>query len=156
VKDAYGVLVLMFAFKEGVDDDGRPYAGRRETAFLPFNPQGIVLLHLFQIAFKRRLMFGIGRRMASGSYGPTFNIHLKTSLHGGVARHGFPDEGYFERAMEELKTNGIGPTDLPPEWDFIQALPEFQKWTSDRSGSNRRDQPPDPSSLSLWQLIDML
>ena len=38
---------------------------------------------------------------------PTFNIHLKTSRTGGSIRHGFPDELYFQRCIDELHDNGV-------------------------------------------------
>eukprot|EP00483_Globobulimina_turgida_P007909 UN07925 len=68
---------------------------------------------LTRLAFKRRLIFQIGtsltlqqdNRIVFGS------IHLKTSTTGGAAKHGFPDDKYFERFKAELKVKGIT-TDL--------------------------------------------
>jgi len=108
-----GTFVVEFFFPEGRDDHGVAHGKRKARGYLPCNVQGAVLLELFKVAFRRRVMFGLGHSFATESYRPTFNIHLKTSTSSGVAGHGYPDEDYFERAMEELALNGITRADLP-------------------------------------------
>ena len=44
----------------GRDDENKAYRGRTEGGYLPLHPQGLLLLELFKIAFRRRLMFGLG------------------------------------------------------------------------------------------------
>lgn len=108
-------LIVEFAFSPGVDEGGQHYEGRKPKCYLPGNCQGILLLELFKVAFRRRVMFGLGASMSFGTYRPTFNIHIKTSSRRGGAEHGFPDSSYFERSIEELRTNGVTLADLP--WD---------------------------------------
>jgi len=100
-------MVLSFDFPKGVDETGEAYQHRQQRAYLPDNTKGRILLELFRLAFRRRVMFGLGLSMTLGIRRPTFNIHLKTSRTGGVTRHGFPDDDYFVRAMSELFANGI-------------------------------------------------
>lgn len=112
VFDAKQTIVIEFHFPRGLDDDGKPFDGRNPRGYLPCNTQGILLLELFKVAFKRRVMFGLGTSMSFGSYRPTFNIHIKTSTRGGATKHGYPDPDYFARALDELKTNGVTFADL--------------------------------------------
>jgi len=109
-----GSIVVDFIFPSGRDDEGRAYGQRRTRGYLPASTQGFVLLELFKVAFRRRVMFGLGHSMATEAYRPTFNIHIKTSTSQGTTKHGYPDETYFARAMEELATNGVTRVDLPP------------------------------------------
>ncbi|CAE7732081.1 rbn [Symbiodinium microadriaticum] len=105
--DAVKTIVIQFMFPEGIDDEGKSYAGRKPKGYLPCNAQGIILLELFKVAFRRRVMFGMGESMTFSSYRPTFNIHIKTSSSGGETKHGYPDETYFQRSLGELKANGV-------------------------------------------------
>lgn len=106
-------LVIEFSFPPGTSDSGVPYDGRRPKCYLPGNVQGAILLELFKVAFRRRVMFGLGHSMTLGTYRPTFNVHIKTSTHRGTTGHGYPDDDYFQRCLEELKTNGVTMADLP-------------------------------------------
>lgn len=112
--NATGAIVIQFKFPPGKDDDGRPYPGRTEDGYLPCNCQGIIQLELFKVAFRRRVMFGLGTSMATGRFKPTFNIHIKTKPGGGAPRHGYPDPDYFRRSLDELKNAGVSVADLPP------------------------------------------
>eukprot|EP00931_Biecheleriopsis_adriatica_P073181 TRINITY_DN47520_c0_g1_i1.p1 TRINITY_DN47520_c0_g1~~TRINITY_DN47520_c0_g1_i1.p1 ORF type:complete len:545 (+),score=93.15 TRINITY_DN47520_c0_g1_i1:32-1666(+) len=105
-------IVIQFRFPSGVDDEGKPYEGRNPKGYLPGNAQGVLLLELFKVAFRRRVMFGLGTSMTFNSYRPTFNIHIKTSTHGGATKHGYPDPDYFQRSLDELKSNGVTLADL--------------------------------------------
>eukprot|EP00928_Gymnodinium_smaydae_P040929 TRINITY_DN27719_c0_g1_i1.p1 TRINITY_DN27719_c0_g1~~TRINITY_DN27719_c0_g1_i1.p1 ORF type:complete len:507 (+),score=52.84 TRINITY_DN27719_c0_g1_i1:45-1523(+) len=104
-------LLVDFSFPPGVDRAGVAYKGRKERCFLPGNTQGILLLELFKVAFRRCVMFGLGSSMSLGVYRPTFNIHVKTSMCGGRANHGYPDDDYFARTMQELQSNGVSIAD---------------------------------------------
>lgn len=106
-------IVIQFTFPPGASDNGEPHDGRRPKGYLPGNTQGVILLELFKVAFRRRVMFGLGQSMTLGTFRPTFNIHIKTSTHRGQQGHGYPDDDYFQRALEELKTNGVTMADLP-------------------------------------------
>jgi len=115
---AQKTVVIEFDFPPGIDTDGVHYDERSERCFLPGNAQGFVLLELFKIAFRRCVMFGLGNSMTFATYRPTFNVHVKTSVRGGVAGHGFPDAEYFHRCLEELRANGVTVADLGrPEID---------------------------------------
>jgi len=107
-----GMIVLYFHFPAGVDANGRQYGKRSTRAYLPLNVQGIILLELFKVAFRRRVMYGLGHSLTNGAYRPTFNIHLKTSRRGGTESHGYPDTDYFSRALEELRANGVTLADV--------------------------------------------
>lgn len=110
---AQETIIVQFDFPPGVSDSGDAYEGRRPKGYLPGNAQGAILLELFKVAFRRRVMFGLGNSMTSGTYRPTFNIHIKTSTHRGMVGHGYPDPEYFQRSLEELRTNGVTIDDLP-------------------------------------------
>ncbi|CAE8717064.1 unnamed protein product [Polarella glacialis] len=107
-QDSSQTIIVQFRFPAGTDEQGRQYEGRSPKGYLPCNAQGILLLELFQIAFR----FGLGTSMSYGSYRPTFNIHIKTSSQGGAAKHGYPDPEYFSRALDELRTNGVAIAEL--------------------------------------------
>lgn len=111
--DTTETIIIQFDFPAGVTEQGTQYEGRKPKGYLPGNAQGIVLLELFKIAFRRCVMFGLGNSMTFGTLRPTFNIHIKTSTHRGIVGHGFPDDTYFKRALEELRTNGVTIADLP-------------------------------------------
>eukprot|EP00435_Cladocopium_sp_Y103_P012342 s2524_g3.t1 len=100
---ARGAIMILFEFPPGTDDAGRPYPGRREKGFLPNNCQGIIQLELFKVAFRRRVMFALSTSLTTGRFKPTFNIHIKTKSRGGAAQHGYPDNDYFQRSLDELK-----------------------------------------------------
>mmetsp|Transcript_43712 Transcript_43712/g.76659 ORF Transcript_43712/g.76659 Transcript_43712/m.76659 type:complete len:505 (+) Transcript_43712:33-1547(+) len=110
--DSAGTIAVMFDFPPGVDESGNSYAGRRERGYLPANAQGSLLLELFKVALRRRVMFGIGHSMTTGQYRPTYRIHIKTSKQGGAAEHGYPDPLYLKRALEELRSAGVSVADV--------------------------------------------
>eukprot|EP00928_Gymnodinium_smaydae_P043347 TRINITY_DN29063_c0_g1_i1.p1 TRINITY_DN29063_c0_g1~~TRINITY_DN29063_c0_g1_i1.p1 ORF type:complete len:653 (+),score=115.54 TRINITY_DN29063_c0_g1_i1:268-1959(+) len=103
----WNTIQLCMMFPPGIDDDGQSYLGRSEVAYLPNNEQGKMLLRLFIVAFKRRLLFGLGHSLSRGTRMPIFNIHLKTRVLGGAARHGYPDDSYIDRTFQELSGYGI-------------------------------------------------
>jgi len=111
--DARETIVIQFEFPAGTTVEGTQYDGRKPKGYLPGNAQGVLLLELFKVAFRRCVMFGLGNSMSFGTFRPTFNIHIKTSTHRGTAGHGYPDDSYFKRALEELQTNGVTLADLP-------------------------------------------
>lgn len=112
-KDAADTIVIQFEFPRGINEEGQEYDGRKPKGYLPGNAQGIILLELFKVAFRRCVMFGIGNSMSYGTFRPTFNIHIKTSTSRGATGHGYPDDSYYKRALEELRTNGVTMADLP-------------------------------------------
>jgi len=111
--EAVATIVIEFSFPPGQDKAGKDYEGRRESGYLPMNAEGVVLLELYKVAFRRCVMFGLGESMTSGTYRPTYNIHIKTNSRREGAAHGFPDAKYFSRSLDELRANGVTLADLP-------------------------------------------
>jgi deltex-like protein len=106
-------IVMQFRFPAGRDAAGQQYRGRSQQAYLPHDESGKLLLELFRLAFRRRVLFDLRTSTSHDSkYWPAFNIHLKTSIAGGPERFGFPDEGYFQRVMQELRENGVTVAEL--------------------------------------------
>ncbi|CAE7192930.1 Dtx3l [Symbiodinium necroappetens] len=99
-------VVLHFFFPRGTVD-GEEFEGRSQHAYLPDDEEGRSLLALFQLAFRRRLLFGLRPSLTTGRLRPTFSIHMKTSMSGGPARHGYPDPQYYRSALEELRLAGV-------------------------------------------------
>ena len=99
-------IVLHFNFQSGTQN-GQAYDGRSQHAYLPDNDTGRKLLAMFQLAFRRRVLFSLTQSLTTGRWQPTFAIHLKTSMTGGPAMHGYPDDQYFDTATEELRLAGI-------------------------------------------------
>jgi len=105
-------IVLRFSFPPGRDPAGQQYRGRTQQAYLPHSESGKLLLELFQLAFRRKVLFSLRVSATDSKYWPAFNIHLKTAISGGPERFGYPDEGYFQRVMDELRENGVTVADL--------------------------------------------
>jgi len=105
-------IVLHFRFPAGRDAAGQQYRGRSQPAYLPHDERGKLLLALFQLAFRRQVLFDLRVSATDNKYWPAFNIHLKTATTGGPERFGFPDDGYFQRVMEELRENGVTVAEL--------------------------------------------
>lgn len=81
-----------------------PKYRQRRKAYLPDNDQGRKVLDLLQIAWDRRLCFSIGTSGTTGRQNVlVWNIHHKTSQHGGIEKHGYPDASYLDRVKSELK-----------------------------------------------------
>ncbi|KAF6034608.1 hypothetical protein EB796_007088 [Bugula neritina] len=88
---------------------GQPYSGTRRTAYLPDNTKGRQVLKLLEKAFKHRLVFTVGQSVTSGMNNTVVwnDIHHKTSPTGGPSSYGYPDPGYLDRVIEDLKAKGI-------------------------------------------------
>ena len=107
-----GVIVVEYQFKDGIQDETQPRPGKPfyargfpRAAFLPGTSQGHRVLHQLITAFKRGLTFTIGPSVTTGEPDClTWNgIHHKTMGPG----HTYPDMGYLDRVMLELKLNGV-------------------------------------------------
>lgn len=92
---------------------GKFFKGIKRTAYLPNTKQGRLIADLLKVAFDRRLVFTIGHSRTTGEEGVvTWNdIHHKTSTQRGH-QFGYPDEGYLDRVMDELKVKGITEKDI--------------------------------------------
>lgn len=84
---------------------GRPYyaVGFPRVCYLPDTKKGRLVLRLLNIAFKRKLIFTIGRSATTGREDVvTWNdIHHKTDPRGP------PDPGFLDRCLIELAAHGV-------------------------------------------------
>lgn len=93
----------------GMLNPGSPYGSTARKAYIPDTKQGLEVISLLRTAFKRGLVFAVGRSVTNGTDNvPVWNgIHHKTSLDGGAANYGYPDPTYFLRVKEELAHKGV-------------------------------------------------
>ena len=112
-----GVLTASFNLQGGKNDIGY-YPPDSRNAYFPDNKEGNELVDWFIDGFKKGVLFRIGDSVTTGRknvivYGAA---HQKTTISG---PHGYPDDGYPVRAMNELALAGVmGPykgkkADLP-------------------------------------------
>ncbi|KAF6026802.1 DTX3L [Bugula neritina] len=88
---------------------GKEYSGTFRFAYLPNNTKGKLVLSLLYKAFRQRLVFTVGRSITTGNDNTVVwnDIHHKTSMTGGPTSYGYPDPGYLNRVIEDLKAKGI-------------------------------------------------
>jgi len=99
--ESYGTLAVTYI----VNTDGYNLC---RTGYLPNSSEGKYLVELLRIAWDRRLVFSIGTSLTSGEQDTlVWNIHHKTSMTGGIACYGYPDDDYLGRLIDELKQYGI-------------------------------------------------
>ncbi|CAG2193656.1 DTX [Mytilus edulis] len=89
------------------------YGGVQGSCLSSKQHKGKLIADLLRIAFDRKLVFTIGHSRTTGQEGVvTWNdIHHKTSSSYGH-QFGYPDEGYFDRVLDELKIKGVTEKDL--------------------------------------------
>nr|CAB3240092.1 Deltex protein [Phallusia mammillata] len=113
-------ISITYSIHNGVQTQGHPNPGQPynaigfpRQAFLPDNKEGQKILKLLKVAWKRKLIFTIGRSVTNGwDNCVTWNeIHHKTSMYHNSA-HGYPDPGYFTNVIEELKAQGVTEADI--------------------------------------------
>lgn len=102
-----GTIMIRYRIQAGFQkqyhqNPGLLHSGADRIAYLPDNKEGNRLLKRLKYAFSSGLTFTVGTSLTSGTPNSVTwaSIHHKTSLASGV--HGFPDEGYFLNANEEL------------------------------------------------------
>jgi len=116
-----GSIKITYDLAGGVQRDyhaspGVSYAGTNRVAYLPHIRASMKLLKRLKYAWRRGLTFSVGTSLTTGQCNRIVwaSIHHKTSLHGGVSKHGFPDPGYFLNCNDELDALGVPPdVDLP-------------------------------------------
>ncbi|WAR21321.1 DTX3L-like protein [Mya arenaria] len=103
-----GKQVCPTCFREQHSNPGAWYKGITRTAYLPDNREGKTVCRLLKEAFRRRLIFTIGRSRTTGQEGViTWNdIHHKTD-HRPNTQFGYPDSTYLARVTEELAAKGV-------------------------------------------------
>jgi deltex-like protein len=115
----FPTIVIKWSIPGGIQTDIHPnpgvrYGGAYRTGYLPFNKKGKLVYKLLKLAFERRLMFTVGFSITRGVDNVTIwnEIHAKTSMYGGAYNHGYPDDQFLDRSIEELKAKGITINDL--------------------------------------------
>ncbi|GFW01366.1 e3 ubiquitin-protein ligase DTX4 [Trichonephila clavipes] len=107
---------IIYDIPSGTQGPEHPMPGRKYTArgfprhcYLPDNEIGRKVLRLLVKAWKRRLIFTIGRSSTTGEENTvTWNeIHHKTEFGCNRRGHGFPDPNYFSNVISELEAHGI-------------------------------------------------
>ncbi|KAK6168095.1 hypothetical protein SNE40_021991 [Patella caerulea] len=114
-----GCYQINYTFTSGVQDENHPnpgtrYLPTRRTAYLPATTEGTKVCKMLIVAFKRKLIFTVGKSTTTGQENRiTWNdIHHKTSMSGGPTHFGYPDPTYLNRVKEELASKGITEDDI--------------------------------------------
>ena len=107
-----GTIVIHYSIPGGTQNESHPnpghfYPSTNRTAYLPNNPKGKNVLSLLEVAFERGLIFTVGtsRTMGIDNMVTWNDIHHKTTQYGSA--HGYPDDGYMDRVIAELKDKGV-------------------------------------------------
>ncbi|GIY05780.1 e3 ubiquitin-protein ligase DTX1 [Caerostris darwini] len=112
---------IIYDIPSGTQGPEHPMPGRKYTArgfprhcYLPDNDMGRKVLRLLVKAWKRRLIFTIGRSSTTGEENTvTWNeIHHKTEFGCNRRGHGFPDPNYFSNVLSELEAHGVKDDDV--------------------------------------------
>mmetsp|Transcript_16703 Transcript_16703/g.36101 ORF Transcript_16703/g.36101 Transcript_16703/m.36101 type:complete len:353 (-) Transcript_16703:938-1996(-) len=87
------------------------HAGKYVMAYLPNNSGGGDLLKRLAYAFMHGLTFSVGTSVTTGKKNQCTwaSIHHKTSTHGGVRKHGYPDPNYVVNCNSELDSLRVPP-----------------------------------------------
>jgi len=95
--------------KSSHDNPGTIQMGKTARAYLPDNTDGRKLLKRLQYAFLRGLAFTVGTSVTTGASNQCTwsSIHHKTSPHGGISSHGFPDPSYLMNCNDELNNLSV-------------------------------------------------
>lgn len=111
-----GTIVIKYVISNGVQETSHPNPGKPFFAksfprhsFLPDTEKGNLVLRMLITAFQRGLTFTIGRSLTRGEDDCVIwnGIHHKTVIKDNGSGHGYPDPGYLDRVIGELKQHGI-------------------------------------------------
>ncbi|CAL1279606.1 unnamed protein product [Larinioides sclopetarius] len=112
---------IIYNIPSGTQGPEHPRPGKIYTSrgfprhcYLPDNEMGRKVLRLLVKAWKRRLIFTIGRSSTTGEENTvTWNeIHHKTEFGCNRYGHGFPDPNYFNNVLSELEAHGVVDDDV--------------------------------------------
>ncbi|GBM55147.1 E3 ubiquitin-protein ligase DTX4 [Araneus ventricosus] len=112
---------IIYDIPSGTQGPEHPMPGKKYTSrgfprhcYLPDNEMGRKVLRLLVKAWKRRLIFTIGRSSTTGEENTvTWNeIHHKTEFGCNRREHGFPDPNYFNNVLAELEAHGVVDDDV--------------------------------------------
>lgn len=114
-------IIFFFSIASGIQtaehpNPGRPYyaVGFPRVCYLPDTEKGRLVLRLLSIAFKRRLIFTVGRSVTTGRE----DVVTWNDIHHKIRLDGHPDPGYLDRCLEELAAHGV--------FDYNQIYQELQ------------------------------
>ena len=114
-----GTIIVRYRFQAGLQGPEHPNPGKAyqapgfpRVAYLPDSAEGQKVLKGLCTAFRRRLLFTVGKSLTLGlSDCVTWaGVHHKTMSQGGL--YGYPDAGYLPRVLQELNERGITDEDM--------------------------------------------
>ncbi|XP_051559379.1 E3 ubiquitin-protein ligase DTX4-like isoform X1 [Myxocyprinus asiaticus] len=90
---------------------GKPFTARGfpRHCYLSDSEKGRKVLRLLLVAWDRRLIFSVGTSSTTGESDTVIwnEVHHKTEFGSNLTGHGYPDPGYLDNVLEELKAQGI-------------------------------------------------
>ncbi|KAG7461855.1 hypothetical protein MATL_G00195570 [Megalops atlanticus] len=107
---------IIYNIPPGIQGPEHPNPGKPFTArgfprhcYLPDNEKGRKVLRLLLVAWDRRLIFSVGTSSTTGESDTVIwnEIHHKTEFGSNLTGHGYPDPGYLDNVLEELRAQGI-------------------------------------------------
>ncbi|XP_030643824.1 E3 ubiquitin-protein ligase DTX4 [Chanos chanos] len=107
---------IIYNIPPGIQGPEHPNPGKPFTArgfprhcYLPDSEKGRKVLRLLLVAWDRRLVFSVGTSSTTGESDTVIwnEVHHKTEFGSNLTGHGYPDPGYLDNVLEELKVQGI-------------------------------------------------
>ncbi|XP_072534326.1 E3 ubiquitin-protein ligase DTX4 [Salminus brasiliensis] len=111
---------IIYNIPPGIQGPEHPNPGKPFTArgfprhcYLPDSEKGRKVLRLLLVAWDRRLIFSVGTSSTTGESDTVIwnEVHHKTEFGSNLTGHGYPDPGYLDNVLEELKAQGIAEED---------------------------------------------
>ncbi|KAL7889834.1 hypothetical protein AOLI_G00020920 [Acnodon oligacanthus] len=112
----YKTIRIIYNIPPGIQSPEHPNPGKPFTArgfprhcYLPDSEKGRKVLRLLLVAWDRRLIFSVGTSSTTGESDTVIwnEVHHKTEFGSNLTGHGYPDPGYLDNVLEELKAQGI-------------------------------------------------
>ncbi|XP_063074802.1 E3 ubiquitin-protein ligase DTX4-like isoform X2 [Engraulis encrasicolus] len=107
---------IIYNIPPGIQGPEHPNPGKAFTArgfprhcYLPDSEKGRKVLRQLLVAWDRRLIFSVGTSTTTGEADTVIwnEVHHKTEFGSNLTGHGYPDPGYLDNVLEELKAQGI-------------------------------------------------
>ncbi|XP_029107624.1 E3 ubiquitin-protein ligase DTX4a [Scleropages formosus] len=114
---------IIYTIPPGIQGPEHPNPGKPFTArgfprhcYLPDSEKGRKVLRLLLVAWDRRLLFSVGTSSTTGESDTVIwnEVHHKTEFGSNLTGHGYPDPGYLDNVLEELRAQGITEEDSLP------------------------------------------
>lgn len=116
----YRWILVSFAMKEGVSEDGEPYTDRMQTAYIPYTDSALtysmLALWLLLTGFEHSKVFSLGISVTNERFGIVFSdIHIKTGkrnthghgYQGNPIKHFLRKDGVLDTMIAEAASVGI-------------------------------------------------